>query len=44
MVVAKRADGEEETQVDLETLFNAVISAPSAFTALSGRPVQGGLA
>lgn len=43
MIVTKRQKDDEETNVDLETLFNAVVSAPSAFSALAQNSIEGGV-
>ena len=36
MTVRERQEGEIETQVDLETLFNAVVANPERFAAALG--------
>lgn len=43
MIVTKRQQDDEETNVDLETLFNAVVSAPSAFSTLAQNSIEGGV-
>ena len=42
-VMCERASQEEETQIDLETLFNAVVSKPGAFGSTSAKGPQGGV-
>ena len=42
MAVAFREDGEEETSVDLESLFNAVVTKPAAFSQFVAKSAIGG--
>jgi ABC-2 type transport system ATP-binding protein len=42
-VMCERSANEEETQIDLETLFNAVVSKPEAFAHTSAKGSQGGV-
>ena len=42
MVMSRRKDGDDETPIDLETLFNAVVSNPDALSEITEVSAEGG--